>query len=231
MMRLNVVFFSCCLVECLRWQQRKQTLGVISTFVLWETPALPRVKYSSKMYFTLSGMSSVTEWLACEQAYLDTLGAGRGRKKEHAPSESPTESLLPQLENTALSFDSHYQLWWHLAQFLLFSVLHQQPLFGENAPYALLWFSCALGSHVTELLLPLNHNCSLFAGHLFLNRELKQGWQQHQQERPKNNYWLRLAKQQLSTCITLFCIFLCHHCRKRQPINSYGLMASTTQLQ
>ena len=44
---------------------------------------------------------------------------------------------------------------------LTFSVVHQQPLLGENAPYALLFFSCALGGYfiVTELLLPLNHNC------------------------------------------------------------------------
>lgn len=93
MMRLNVVFFSCCLVECLRWQQRKQTLEVISTFVLWETPALPRVKYSSKMYFMLSGMSSVTAWLDCEQAYSEALGAGSREKKGACPIQEPHREL------------------------------------------------------------------------------------------------------------------------------------------
>ena len=34
----------------------------------------------------------------------------------------------------------------------------------------------------------------------------------HQRERQKKNSWLRLAKQQLCTCITLFCTFLCRHC-------------------
>ena len=93
MMRLNVVFFSCCLVEYLRWQQRKQTLEVISTFVLWETPARPRVKYSSKMCFILSGMSSVTEWLACEQAYSEALGAGSREKKGACPIQEPHREL------------------------------------------------------------------------------------------------------------------------------------------
>ena len=161
MMRLNVVFFSCCLVECLRWQQRKQTLEAISTFVLWETPALPRVKYSSKMYFILSGTSSVTEWLACEQAYSDALGAGRGRKKGHAPFESSTESLFAWLLNTTLSFLLPLSVMMTSSTVLTFSVVHQQPLLGENAPYSLLFFSCALGGYiiVIELLLPLNHNC------------------------------------------------------------------------
>ena len=44
-----------------------------------------------------------------------------------------------------------------------------------------------------------------------MNRELKQWWRQHQQERPKNNRF-RLTKQQLYMCIVLFCRFLCHHC-------------------
>ena len=44
-----------------------------------------------------------------------------------------------------------------------------------------------------------------------LNRELKQRWRQSQRERQKSSE-LRLAKQQLGTCITLFCTFLCRHC-------------------
>ena len=173
MMRLNVVFFSCCLVECLRWQQRKQTLEVISTFVLWETPARPRVKYSSKMYFILSGMSSVTEWLACEQAYSEALGAGSQEKKGACPIQEPHRELAHTATEYCIVFWLPLSVMMTSSTVLTFSVLRQQPLLGENGPYALLLFSCALGSHVTELLLPLNHNCSLFAGHLFLNRELR----------------------------------------------------------
>ena len=44
------------------------------------------------------------------------------------------------------------------------------------------------------------------------NRELKQRWRRHQErERQKSNRF-KLAKQQLCTCITLFCTFLCRHC-------------------
>ena len=87
---------------------------------------------------------------------------------------------------------------------LTFSVVHQQPLLGENAPYALLLFSCALSGYiVTELLLPLNHNCSLFSGRLFLNTELKQWRWWCKQEQYKRNRF-RLAKQQLF--YTLFAI-------------------------
>ena len=46
---------------------------------------------------------------------------------------------------------------------------------------------------------------------LFNNRELKQRRRRRQRERQKNNRF-RLTKQQLCTCITLFCTFICHHC-------------------
>ena len=42
-------------------------------------------------------------------------------------------------------------------------------------------------------------------------RDLKIRQRRRQRERPKNNR-LRLAKQQLCTCITLFCTFLCRPC-------------------
>ena len=41
-------------------------------------------------------------------------------------------------------------------------------------------------------------------------REVKQRWRKRQRERQKSNR-LRLAKQQLCTCITLFRTFLCRH--------------------
>ena len=44
-----------------------------------------------------------------------------------------------------------------------------------------------------------------------LNRGLQQRRRRSQRERPKSS-GLRLAKQQLGTCITLFCTFLCRHC-------------------
>ena len=43
------------------------------------------------------------------------------------------------------------------------------------------------------------------------NRELKQRRRRRQRERQKSNRF-RLAKQQLCTCITLFCTFLCRRC-------------------
>ena len=43
------------------------------------------------------------------------------------------------------------------------------------------------------------------------NRELKQRIRRRQRERQKSK-WLILAKQQLCTCITLFCTFLCRRC-------------------
>ena len=42
-------------------------------------------------------------------------------------------------------------------------------------------------------------------------KELKQRRRRRQRERQKSN-WFRLAKQQLCTCITLFCTFLCRRC-------------------
>ena len=42
-------------------------------------------------------------------------------------------------------------------------------------------------------------------------RELKQRRRRRQRERQKSN-WVRLAKQQLWTCIRLFCAFLCLQC-------------------
>ena len=43
------------------------------------------------------------------------------------------------------------------------------------------------------------------------NRELKQRWRRRQREGHKSNRF-RMAKQQLCTCITLFCKFLCCQC-------------------
>ena len=43
------------------------------------------------------------------------------------------------------------------------------------------------------------------------NRQLKQRRRRRQRERQKSNRF-RLAKQQLCTCITLFCTFFCRHC-------------------
>ena len=43
------------------------------------------------------------------------------------------------------------------------------------------------------------------------NRKLKQRRQRRQRERQKTNRF-RLVKQQLCTCITLFCTFLCRRC-------------------
>ena len=45
----------------------------------------------------------------------------------------------------------------------------------------------------------------------FTSVELKQQWQRRQGKRQKNNRF-RLAKQQLFTCIALFCTFLFCHC-------------------
>ena len=42
-------------------------------------------------------------------------------------------------------------------------------------------------------------------------KELKQRRRRRQRERQKSN-WFRLAKQQLFSCITLFCTFLCRQC-------------------
>ena len=42
-------------------------------------------------------------------------------------------------------------------------------------------------------------------------RKLKQRRRRRQRERQKSN-WFRLAKQQLCTCIMLFCTFLCRQC-------------------
>ena len=42
-------------------------------------------------------------------------------------------------------------------------------------------------------------------------RKLKQRRRRGQRERQKGN-WFRLAKQQLCTCIMLFCTFLCRRC-------------------
>ena len=43
------------------------------------------------------------------------------------------------------------------------------------------------------------------------NRELKQPRRRRKQEQQQSNR-VRLVKQQLCTCITLFCTFLCRHC-------------------
>ena len=43
------------------------------------------------------------------------------------------------------------------------------------------------------------------------NRELKQQRRRRQRERQQSNRF-KLAKQQLCTCITLFCTFLCRRC-------------------
>ena len=43
------------------------------------------------------------------------------------------------------------------------------------------------------------------------NREFKQQRRRRQRGRQKSS-WFWLAKQQLCTCITLFCTFLCRHC-------------------
>ena len=52
---------------------------------------------------------------------------------------------------------------------------------------------------------------------IYICRELKQRprrrRRQRQRERQKSNFnWYRLTKQQLYTCITFFCIFLCRCC-------------------
>ena len=44
-----------------------------------------------------------------------------------------------------------------------------------------------------------------------VKNRLKQRRRRRQRERQKSNRF-RLAKQQLCTCITLFCTFLCRHC-------------------
>ena len=46
---------------------------------------------------------------------------------------------------------------------------------------------------------------------LLENGEVKQRRRRRQRERQKSNRF-RLAKQQLGTCITLFCTLLCRHC-------------------
>ena len=53
----------------------------------------------------------------------------------------------------------------------------------------------------------LNVNCRHY-------RELKQRRRPRQRERQQRNRF-RLAKQQLCTCITLFCTFLCRRCTTR----------------
>ena len=58
----------------------------------------------------------------------------------------------------------------------------------------------------------LHHGCNnkitTFPVGISLIRELKQRRRRRQQERQKSNRF-RSARQQLSTCITLFCTFLC----------------------
>ena len=49
------------------------------------------------------------------------------------------------------------------------------------------------------------------SGLLSLNREFTRRGRRQQQERQKSDRF-RQAKQQLCTCITLFCTFLCHRC-------------------
>ena len=52
---------------------------------------------------------------------------------------------------------------------------------------------------------------SVVTVNFLLNRELKQRRRRQQRERQKSNRF-RLAKQQLCTCITLFCTFLSRRC-------------------
>ena len=70
-------------------------------------------------------------------------------------------------------------------------------------------------------------------------RELKQRRRQRQRER-QNSYRLRLAKQQLCTCITLFCtlLFHCHvkvpnltFCRGRKHRTTFFFFFSPTLIQ
>ena len=58
----------------------------------------------------------------------------------------------------------------------------------------------------------LNGLCHSWLVH-FVNRELKQQRRRPQRERQKCNRF-RLAKQQLCTCIALFCTFVCRHCTR-----------------
>ena len=60
---------------------------------------------------------------------------------------------------------------------------------------------------------PVGEGGSAFPANIlyYINRGLKQRRRRSQQERYKSNRF-RLAKQQLGTCITLFCTFLCRHC-------------------
>ena len=57
---------------------------------------------------------------------------------------------------------------------------------------------------------PLRNSTDIFPFHQHY-RELKQRRRRRQREQQKSNR-LRLAKQQLCTCITLFCTFLCCRC-------------------
>ena len=53
---------------------------------------------------------------------------------------------------------------------------------------------------------------SLFAPSFTIIRDLKIRWRRRQRELQKNNT-SRLAKQQLCTCISIICTFLCRHCK------------------
>ena len=56
-----------------------------------------------------------------------------------------------------------------------------------------------------------NNKITSFPVGISLIRELKQRRRRRQQERQKSNGF-RSARQQLCTCITLFCTFLCRRC-------------------
>ena len=74
-------------------------------------------------------------------------------------------------------------------------MVHFSPYFSCTCTHGRMWV------YGREVATPLT----------FDNRELKQRRRWRQRERQKSN-WFRLAKQQLCTCITLFCTFLCRHC-------------------
>ena len=79
---------------------------------------------------------------------------------------------------------------------------------NDRIPYPLRYFNKSLPFHKpqTRKWTPFKRSFSVWS-----IRELKQRRRRRQRQRQKSN-WVRLAKQQLWTCIKLFCAFLCLQC-------------------
>ena len=73
------------------------------------------------------------------------------------------------------------------------------------------WCTCKVVGLLIKPIVFWRSRCGRVVGSSVPSRELKQRRRRRQRERQKSNrFWL--AKQQLCTCITLFCTFLHRHC-------------------